>query len=100
MKHVKQLEELTYLGSVITSDGKYMLDIEKRRASATRVFGTLRQRIWGKREKCMYVKLKFFNAFVIPVQLYDATVWAPTRAEEKRLDAFEVGNLCSILGVR
>ena len=61
-----------------------MLDIERRRASATRVFGMLTQRIWGEREICLNVKFKFFNAFVVPVQLYDATAWAPTREEEKR----------------
>ena len=35
-----------------------------------------------------------------PVLLYGATAWALTKTEERRLDAFEMGMLRSILGVR
>ena len=97
---MKKVEEFTYLGSVVTSDGKCIQDIERRRAGATRAFGTLRQRLWNRREISRKVKMKVFNAIVIPVLLYGATAWAPTRTEERRLDAFEMGMLRSILGVR
>ena len=85
---------------MITSDGKYIQDIERRRAGATRAFGTLRKRVWGRREISLKIKMKIFNAVVIPVLLYGATAWALTRTEERRLDAFEMGMLRSILGVR
>ena len=39
---MKQVDEFTYLGSVISSDGKVTKDIEERRAAASRAFGTLR----------------------------------------------------------
>jgi len=42
---MKQVEEFVYLGSVISSNGEFAKDIERRRAEATRVFGTLRQRL-------------------------------------------------------
>ena len=97
---MKRVEEFTYLGSIITSDGKSIQDIERRRAGATRAFGTLRKRMWGRREISLKVKMKVFNALVIPVLLYGATAWALTKTEERRLDAFEMGMLRSILGVR
>ena len=97
---MKQVDEFTYLGSVISSDGKFLKDIEKRRAAATRAFGMLRARMWGRREISLKVKMKVFNAIVLPVLMYGATAWALTRTEEARLDAFEMGMLRSIVGVR
>ena len=44
--------------------------------------------------------MKIFNIIVLPVLLYGATAGALTKTEEKRLDAFEMGMLRSILGVR
>ena len=44
-QRMKQVEEFVYLGSVFTSDGKFMQDIERRRAGATRAFGTLKRRL-------------------------------------------------------
>jgi len=75
-------------------------EIERRRAAATRAFGMLRQRMWGRREISLKVKMRIFNAVVMPVLMYGATAWAPTTTEERRLDAFEMGTLRSILGVR
>ena len=36
---MKQVEEFTYLGSVKTGDGKFIQDIERMRAEATRASG-------------------------------------------------------------
>lgn len=97
---MKQVEEFIYLGSTITSDGKFVRDMERRKAGATRAFGVLRRRVWGRREISLKVKMKIFNAVVLPVLLYGATAWALTQTEEKKLDAFEMRMLRSILGVR
>ena len=97
MKHV---EEFIYLGSTIASDGRVIHDIERRRALARNAFGALRRRLWGRREVSLKVKMKIFNAVVLPVLLYGASAWAVTRTEENRLDALEMGMLRSIMGVR
>ena len=99
-QRMKQVEEFVYLGSVFTSDGKFVQDIERRRAGATRAFGTLRRRLWGRRDVSLKVKMKVFNTVVLPVLLYGATTWALTKTEEKRLDAFEMRMLRCIMGVR
>ena len=97
---LKQVEEFIYLGSVFASDGRIIQDIERRRAGATRTFGTLRRRLWGRREVSLKVKMKVFNATVLPVLLYGATTWPLTQTEERRLDAFEMRMLRNIAGVR
>ena len=56
--------------------------------------------MWGRREISLKVEMKVFNAIVIPVLLYDATVWALKKTEERMFDASEMGRLRSILGVR
>ena len=80
---MKQVEEFTYLGSVITSDGKFLQDIEKRRAAATKASGMLRQTMWGRREISLKVKLKAFNAIVLLVVLHGANAWALTKTAKK-----------------
>ena len=97
---MKQVEEFIYLGSVFASDGRIIQDIERRREGATRSFGTLRRRLWGRREVSLKVKMKVFNATVLPVLLYGATARALTQTEERRLDAFEMRMLRNIAGVR
>ena len=99
-ENIRQVGEFTYLGSVIATDGKTINDIEKRRAGARRAFGSLRQRLWRRREISLTVKMKVFNAIVLPVLLYGATAWALTQTEQNRLDALEMGMLRTIAGVR
>ena len=96
---MKQVEDFTYLGSVLTSDGKFVQDIE-RRAEATRAFGMLRRRLWDRREVSLKVKIKIFKAVMMSVLMYGATSWALTGTEERRLDTFEMAMLRSIVGVR
>ena len=88
---MKTVEVFTYLGSVIASNGKFTQDIERTRAGATRAFGMLRRRLWGRSEKSLKVKMKISNTVVLPLQCF---------TEERRLDAFEMGMLRSNAGVR
>ena len=97
---MKQVEEFAYLRSVITSDGKFAQDIERRWAGATKAFGMLRRRLWGRIETSLKMKMKIFNAVVLPVLMQGAISLALTRTEERRLDAFEVGMLRCKVEVR
>ena len=94
---MKQIEEFVYFGSL--SDKKSIQDIERRRARATRAFGTLKRKLWLRRDVSLKVKMKIFNAVVLPVLLYETTVWALTRTEDKKLDSFEMSLLRIIIGV-
>ena len=46
------------------------------------------------------MKIRVFSAVFLPVHLYGATALALTRTEERTLDAFEIGMLKTIAGVR
>ena len=89
------MEKLVHIGSVFTCDGKSIQDIERKRAGGTQAFGTLKRRLWGRRD----VSLKIFNAVVQPVLLHGTTAWALTRTEERRLYAFEMRMLKRIMEV-
>ena len=97
---LKQTEEYIYLGSAITSDGRHVRDMERRRALAANAFGKMKQRLWGRREVSQKVKMKVFNAMVLPVLSYAASTWAMTRTEERKLDALEMRMIRTIMGIR
>ena len=60
----------------------------------------LRRILWGRSENSLKVKMKILNTVVLPVMMYGGTSLALTRTEERRLDAFEMGMLRSLVGVR
>jgi len=99
-ERLKQTEEYIYLGSAITSDGRHVRDMERRRAGAARAFGTMKRRLWGRREVSLKVKMKIYNAVVVPVLTYAASTWAMTRTEERKMDALEMKMIRTIMGIR
>ena len=99
-QRMEQVEEFVYLGSVFTSDGKLTHDVERRWAGATTAFGSLKRRLWGRRDVSLKVKMKIFSAVVLPVLLYGASKWALTHTDERKLDAFEMRMLRNIMGLR
>ena len=56
--------------------------------------------MWGRKEISLRVKIKVFNAIVIPMLFYGAIASTLTMTEERILDVFETDLLKSILGVR
>ena len=80
-------------------NSKFTYDIERKRAGTTSAFGMLGRRLWRRRKISLKVKMKVFNAVVLPVLLYGTTAWALTRAEKRRLGAFEMDILRTIKGV-
>ena len=97
---MKEVEEFTYLRSVRVSKGKFTQDIERRRAAVSKALGTLRHRVWGRREVTFKVKTKVFSAGRLSVLLCGETAWVLTKTEEIRLGALEMGMLRNIEGVR
>ena len=70
---MKNMEEFIYLGSIIANNGKFTHDIEIIKAEATRKFGMLRRRLWGKRDLSLKVNLRILNAVVTTALMYDTT---------------------------
>ena len=70
-------------GKCVPSDGKLTLDIERRKSGGTRLFGTLKRKLFGKRDVSLRVKMKVFKCVVIPVLLCGTTAWVLSRAAYK-----------------
>ena len=91
--------EFTYLGSTISSDGCIDDEIQRRMAKASASFGRLRQRLWNNHHVSMRVKGKIYRAIVLSTLLYGAEAWTVYRRQVKKLHAFMMRHLRSIMRI-
>ena len=63
-------QAFTYLGSIITNDGKCDRDMEHRIGKANQSFGRLRSRVWSSHDIRLEAKLALYNAIVLSLLLY------------------------------
>ena len=91
--------EFIYLGSTISSDRSIDNEIQRRMAKASASFGRLRQRLWINHHVSMRVKGKIYRAIVLSTLLYGAEAWTVYRRQVKKLHAFMMLHLCSIMRI-
>ena len=91
--------EFTYHGSTISSNGCIDDEIQRRMAKASASFGRLRQRLWNNHHVSMQVKGKIYRAIVLSTLLYGAEVWTVYRHQVKKLHAFMMRYLRSIMRI-
>ena len=91
--------EFTYLGSTISSDGCIDDEIQRRMAKASASFGRLRQRLWNNHHVFMLVKGNIYRAIVLATLLYGAEAWTVYRRQVKKLHAFMMRHLRSIMRI-
>ena len=91
--------EFTYLGSTISSNGCMVDEIQRRMAKASASIGRLRQRLWNNHHVSMRVKGKIYRAIVLSTLLFGAEAWTVYRRQVKRLHAFMMRHLRSIMRI-
>ena len=91
--------EFTYLGSTISSNGCIDDEIQRRMAKASASFGRLHQRLWNNQHVSMHVKGKIYRAIVLSTLLYGAEAWTVYRRQVKKLHAFMMRHLRSIMRI-
>ena len=91
--------EFTYLESPISSNGCIDDEIQRRMAKASASFGRLRQRLWNNHHVSMRVKGKIYRAIVLSILLYGAEAWTVYRRQVKKLHAFMMRHLPSIMRI-
>ena len=91
--------EFTYLGSTISSNGCIDDDVQRRMPKASASFGRLRQRLWNNHHVSMRIKIKIYRAIVLSTLLYGAEAWAVYRRQLKKLHAFMMRHLLSIMRI-
>ena len=89
--------DVTYFGSSISSDGCIDDEIQRRMAKASTSFGRLRQRLWNNHHVSMRVKGKMYRAVVLSTLLYGAETWTVYKRQVKKLHAFMMRHLRSIM---
>ena len=91
--------ECTYLGSTISSNGCIYDEIQRRMAKASAYLCRLRQRLWNNHHVSMRVKGKIYSAIVLSTVLYGAEAWTVYRRQVKKLHAFMMRHLRSIVRI-
>ena len=97
LAHVK---ECTYLGSIIASNGHIEAELQKRMSKASMSFGRLRERLWNNHNVSIRVKGKIYRAIIMSTLLYGAETWTVYRRHVKKLHAFMMRQLRSIMKIR
>ena len=96
---LNSVQEFTYFGNTISSDGCIDDEIQRSMAKASASFGRLRQRLWNNHHVSMRVKGKIYRAIVLSTLLYGAEAWTVYRREVKKLHAFMMRHLRSIMRI-
>ena len=96
---LENVEEFTYLGSIISTDGGTDKDILARIGKARTAFAMLKN-IWRSKQISLKTKLRLFNSNVKSVLLYGSETWRETKQNVNRLQSFINRCLRHILNIR
>ena len=72
---IEMVNNFTYLGSVVSSDGEILEDIRCRLAKASRVFGCLQHSVFANDALSVGTRRAVYEATVLAVLLYGAETW-------------------------
>ena len=95
---IEQVQEFTYLGSIIDETGGTEADVRARINKARRAFGMLNN-IWKSGSYSREVKLRIFNTNVKSVLLYGSESWKITKNIASQLQTFINNCLRKILRI-
>jgi len=93
------VDEFPYLGSMVSSSGRMDVEVDRRIASASKAFGSLRHAVFTDRTLNTTTKRKVYQACVLPVLLYGCECWTPMRRHLNRLNAFHHRCIRTIVGI-
>ena len=96
---VENVEQFTYLGSIISTTGGTDEDIKARKRKTQQAFAMLNP-VWRSTTLRTSTKLRLFNSNVKSVLLYGPETWRETASSIKALQVFLNRCLRTILGVR
>ena len=88
-EEIEKVDQFTFLGALVTADGGCQSEIRRRLALGRSAMNGLRNIIHDKGVRTM-TKMRLVNALVFPIVLYGCESWAMTKADRRRIDAFEL----------
>ena len=92
------VEQFTYLGSCVSSDGSLSNEIDARISKARIAFANLRH-LWRQKGISLSLKGRVYKTTVRAVLLYGSETWPLRVEDQRRLEVFDNRCLRSIAGV-
>jgi len=92
-------DEFCYQGSTVDNTNSLKSELDIRIGKAATTFGQLRPRVWSNGNLSIRVKIQVYMSCVVGVLLYGCETWTTYRHQERRLNAFHMRCLRSILGL-
>ena len=96
---IEEVQDFSYLGSAVSTEGGTDQDIRIRIGKAAGVFNTLRP-IWRSTKLSLNTKLRIYNSNVKSVLLYGCETWRVLKSSMAKIQVFVNRCLRQILGVR
>ena len=96
---LEQVDEMKYLGVVISADGRMENEVEARIGNATRMIGGLSEVVLKRIELSKNTKLKVVNTTMIPKLMYGCEAWSLSKKLQSRVQATQMRVMRRIEGV-
>ena len=90
-KNLEDVEEFTYLGSIMSSDGTSDAEVRARLTKARIAFRTLKN-FWKSGNISQKTKLRIFKSNVLSTLFYGSESWKITEAVLNKLEVFQRKN--------
>jgi len=94
---IELVDNFTYLGSNLSSDGEATCEVKCQIAKASKAFGTLRIPLFSNCHLSIHTKRIVYNAVVISILLYGAETWTVKAPDVHLLTALHNRCVCTIL---
>ena len=85
--NLEEVEEFTYLGSIVNIEGGTDADVKNRIIKARVIFNIL-GKVWSAKNIPRGIKMKIFSSNVKSVLLYGAETWRTTKAMLSKIQRF------------
>ena len=97
-RHIENVEEFTYLGTIETTSGDCNLEINTLISKSNQAFAMLKP-VWRVTNLSIHTKIKIIISKVLSVLLYGAECWKTSIAIQRELEIFQTKFLRRILKI-
>ncbi|BHF63534.1 hypothetical protein SprV_0200652700 [Sparganum proliferum] len=97
---LQALENLTYLGSILSGNTKINDKVVSRISKASEAFNRLLNTVWNRHGLHLSTILKMYKAVILPALLYGTETWTGYKKQVRRLNNFHLSCLRRILKPR
>ena len=92
---VEVVENFVFLGSVVPNSSD---DVKRRIALASSCFGRLKKTVWSRKDVPNSIKLRLYNALIVPIAIYASETWTLKAEDSRKLTVFENDCLRAMVG--